>query len=287
MLRFSIMSSTMTFTLPLRAMAPSSLTLDPVFSLLYEDNEKGLTRLLDNKSPLLRAEILRNKPFMEYLMTKEPGPKVEYQNLRPALTALRSFLIVSPQGKKLLEFYRHLLQLQGHWAIATAEMLAFDMYVKITQSVYIDRADDKLMSHITKLVPTAAEKLAKHGAFDHGQFDMILVEERARLGEASRDAAEKLFNLKVSQDFWGQHGKLVAAIEHSEKKLQEIREKTLRRKREHEARRRAAYASNEALRDRQMGMAGMTPHSPQVERAVVGWVKDVKDDYFSFNDSIY
>jgi len=61
----------------------------------------------------------------------------------------------------------------------------------------------------------------------------------------------------------------------------------VRRRREHEERRLMAYARNEAMRHRQMGMGGMTPHSAQVERAVVQWVKETKEDYFSFNDPVY
>jgi hypothetical protein len=224
---------------------------------------------------------------MEYLMAKEPGPKLEYQNLRPALTALRGFLMVSPNGQKLMAFYKQLLQLQGRWAMAAAEMLAFDTYIKMVHVLFVDRDDPTLVAHMTKVVPIAAYKIAANSIPTRAHFDQILQAEKDRLHQATRAAAERLFDFKVSKDFWNQHGKLVTAIEHCEKKLKELREKTVRRKCEREEARRLAYERNEAMRHRQMGMAGMTPHSAQVERAVVQWVRESKEDYFSFNDPIY
>lgn len=276
----------MTLTLPLRGRVSPTLTLDPIFSLLYEDNEKNLKHLIDNKAPLPLHDVVHNSEFMEYLLNKEPGPKVEYANLRPALTAMRAFLIMSPHGKKLLAFYKHLLQLQGRWAVAVAEMLTFNIYLKLTQVLYIDRDDKKLMAHIIKLVPDAAFKIATYTTGDRRQFSMMVKSEKDRLLKETRAAAENLFNLKVSNDFWNQHGKLVAAIEHSEKKLQESRERHARRKHERLQRVLAAQARNEATLSRQMGMAGMTPHLPHVENSVCEYTRELREDYFRFDGNI-
>lgn len=282
----SNMSSTTTFTLPLRVAVPKSLTLDPVFSLLYEDNKKALTQLVDYKTPLTVKDIIINEAFIDYVISKEPGPKVQYQNLRPALSAIRPFLTASPNGNKLMAFYKNLLQLQGRWIMASSEFLAFDMYFKLMLSIFMDQDDKKLMAHVTKMVSGAQKKVESLKNFDRNQFTMLMSSERERLQKVAHAAVEPLFHLKVSKDFWTQHGKLVAAIEHHEKKLLEIRERNARRKAEREARLRALRASNTANLSRQMGMAGKTPHLPHVEDSVCDYTKEVCNDYFSFNSII-
>lgn len=266
-------------------MLPSSVTLDPIFSLLYENNKPALTHLINNKAPLPLKDVISNGPFMEYILSKETGPKVEYKNLRPALTAMRGFLIMSPTGKKLLEFYRQLLQLQARWAIAFAEQAAFEIWKTLTQVLYIDRHDTQLMAHITHYVPDAQHKIATCTVGNRDQFNMMVVGEQTRLRNKTREANHALHSFKSASAFWTEHGRLVAAIEHCEKKLKEIRHRNAQYKREQEVRVRAAYARNEANLRRQMGMAGMTPHPPNVGEQVVDWVTDVKNDYFNFSDS--
>ncbi|KAI1626461.1 hypothetical protein EDD37DRAFT_348208 [Exophiala viscosa] len=279
------MSSNGAFNLPIRFMLPTSVTLDPVFSLLYEDNGPAVTHLIVNKAPLPLKHVINNGPFMEYILSKEAGPKIEYKNLRPALTAMRGFLIMSPTGKQLLDFYRQLLQLQARWAIALAEQIIFEIWKTITQALYIDRCDSQLETHIGQYVPDAKYKIDTCTVGNRNQFDMMIVGELGRLRNKTREAGEALHMFKSSPTFWTQHGKLVASIEHCEKKLAEVRRRNVLRKREQQARVNAAYARNGANLHRQMGRAGMTPQPPHVQEEVVDWVKDVKDDYFNHNES--
>lgn len=276
------------FSLPVRVATPPSLTLDPIFSLLYEDNEASLTHFINNKAPLPLVGVTNDPTVMDYLLTKEPGPKVEYKNLRPALAALRPFLAANANGKKLMLFYKTLLQLQGRWAIAAAEMVTFDLYVKLYQSLFIDRDDKKLVDHIVKVIPDAAYKLATHTGGTREQFQKMIKSEKERLVTNTRAAAEKLFDFKVAKDFYIYHGKLVAAIEHSEKKLKACREKLIRRKREAAERRAAAIAAaqehNEAFHDSQMGMAGAIPIEPHVESRLNDWTKQMAKEVLSISE---
>ncbi|EXJ77276.1 hypothetical protein A1O3_10434 [Capronia epimyces CBS 606.96] len=275
----------MAFSLPVRVATPPSLVLDPIFSLLYEDNEASLAHFIDNKAPLPLNGVINDPRVMEYLLTREPGPKVEYKNLRPALAALRPFLSASPHGRKLMAFYKQLLQLQGRWAIAAAEMATFDLYVKFYQVLFIDHGDKKLVDHVVKMVPDAAYKIATYTTGNRDQFTTMAKAEKQRLVKNTRAAAQKLFDFKASKGFFQQHGKLVAAIERSEKQLKACREKAVRRRREAVERRAAALAAaqghNEATLTRQMGMAGMTPHVPQVENSVVDWTQEVSSACFA------
>ncbi|EXJ69463.1 uncharacterized protein A1O5_07499 [Cladophialophora psammophila CBS 110553] len=281
--KFPNMSSTTTLTLPLRTAPPKSVTLDPYFTLLYEDNKKALKHFLDNKVPLPVNDILATPRLVEYLLSKEPGPKVQYENLRPALTAIRSFLLSSPGGKKLLAFYKHLLKVQGRWLMTTAELIGFELYIKLTHALFISRDDKKLLAHFVKVIPGAVSKVANYTDIDRATFDALLNLEKNRLQEASTTATDNLFNFKVSKEFYHTHGKLLTAIEIHEAKLEELRERAARRKAERQARIRAAYAANAVTFSRQMGMAGMIPYHPQVEASVCQYAKEICEEFFSFN----
>ncbi|OAG37078.1 hypothetical protein AYO21_08726 [Fonsecaea monophora] len=276
-------STTSTLTLPLRTAPSKSVTLDPYFTLLYEDNKRSLQHFLDNKAPLPGKIVLATPRFVEYLLSKEPGPKVQYENLRPALSAIRSFLVSSPGGKKLLAFYKHLLQLQGRWLMATAELVSFELYIKLTHNLFISRDDKKLMAHCIKVIPDALSKVANYSNVDRATFDTILNLEKNRLQEASSTAADILFNFKVSKDFYLTHGRLLTAIEVHEAKLEELRVRAARRKAERQARIQAAYARNSSPFSQQIGMVGMTPVHPHVEASISQYAQAIRDEFFSFN----
>jgi hypothetical protein len=277
------MSSTMTLTLPLRLTKPS-LSLDPTFALLYEDNESALKHFLDNKSPLPLKDVLKTTDFMEYLVGCEPGPKVQYQNLRPSLSALRGFLLSTDKGKTLLAFFKELLQIQGHWLIAAAEQHAFDLYCKLTQALLIDGDDEKLATHFIKMVPDAASKLAF--PLTRSQFDMLVADEQARLRQVTREAALKLFHFKTATIFWNRYTSLLAAIDAAEQTLTAVRADAARRKHAHDARRKAAYARNSLQVHRQMGTPPAAPHTPQAEASIAEWVRGLKEGVLSFNDAV-
>ncbi|EHY53351.1 hypothetical protein HRR83_003561 [Exophiala dermatitidis] len=267
----------MSFSLPVRVAAPRTLCLDPIFSLLYEDNEASLTHFLKNQAPLPIKGIINNPTVMDYLLSREAGPKVEYKNLRPALAALRPFLSRSANGKTLLAFYRKLLQLQGRWVIAAAEMVTFDMYTKLYQALFIDRNDQRLLDHIVKVVPNAAQIIATKTTCTAEQFALMVQDEKERLAKDTRAAAEKLFDYKVTNEFFQQHGKLLASIEICEKQFKAARARLNRRRQEAMDRRAAglvtAYERNIATLPRQMGMAGMTPSTAEMEQSVIEWAQ--------------
>ena len=277
------MPSPLTFNLALRSAVPSSLVVEPAFTLLYEDNHQALKHLIDNKTPLPLQNVVQNPNFMSFILEKERGPKLEYDNLRPVLSAMRPWMLASTNGQKLMDFYRTLLRLQGKWAVAAAEMITFDIYVKLIQVLYIDRDDDKLLTHIHKHFPNAQNKIASFTISDRQQFNVLITTEKDRLAKQTWTAADALFSFKTSDHFLTQHSKLVATIEYYEKKLKELRDKTARRRREHIAKRMAARSLNEATVNRQMGMSGMVPHAPYVERSVEEYVNEMRERYFNFN----
>ncbi|KIW58113.1 hypothetical protein PV05_02663 [Exophiala xenobiotica] len=278
------MSLTTTLTLPLRGVRPKSLTLDPIFTVLYENNEQALSQLVYNRAPLPLDTVVQNPTFLEYLLTKEPGPGIEYDKLRPAVSALRGYLVMSSYGKQLLDFYRASLQYQGQWIVAAAEQCAFEIWAKLVQALFIDRNDKQLLTSIIKIIPNAAVDLWTNDFINHNQFNTLVVNEQARLRRATQEAGHRLYLFKTSTNFWNQHCKLVASIEHCEKKLQELRNRAAERKSKREEGARTVCMQNEGNLHRQMGMAGMTPHLPHVEDSVVDWVKETKNDLFNFDD---
>ncbi|KAK5322376.1 hypothetical protein LTR93_005579 [Exophiala xenobiotica] len=280
------MSLTTTLTLPLRGVRPKSLTLDPIFTVLYENNEQALSQLVYNRAPLPLDAVVQNPAFLEYLMTKEPGPGIEYNKLRPAVASMRGYLVMSSYGKQLLGYYRHLLQYQATWIIAAAEQCAFEIWAKLIQALLIDRNDKQLLTSINKTIPDAAVALCTTGFINNQQFATLVVNEQTRLRKATQQACQRLYLFKTSTNFCNQHCKLVASIEHCEKKLQELRDRTAARKHQREESARTVSNQNGANIHRQMGMAGMTPHLPHVETSVVDWVKETKNDYFNFDDFV-
>ncbi|OAP55283.1 hypothetical protein AYL99_10256 [Fonsecaea erecta] len=275
-------STTTTFTLPLRAAPAKSLTLDPYFTLLYEDNKTALHHFLHDKAPLPVKDILATPRFVEYVLSKEPGPKVQYENLRPALTAIRSFLLSSSGGKRLLAFYKHLLQIQGRWLIATAELVGFELYVKLTHALFISRDDKKLLAHFVEVIPDTVSKVADYSTLDKASFDSLFASEKSRLQEACFTATDGLFDFKVSRAFYHSHGKLLTAIEIHEAKLQELRERAERRRAERQARIQAAYARNSATVYRQMGMGARLTHTPHADASICEYTKRIFDEFLSF-----
>ncbi|OQU98308.1 hypothetical protein CLAIMM_04113 [Cladophialophora immunda] len=168
--------------------------------------------------------------------------------------------------------------------MATAQLVSFELYVKLTYALFISRDDKKLLDHFIKVIPGALSKVANYSNVDRASFDTLLNLEKNRLQEASFSAADSLFNFKVSKEFYHTHGKLLTAIEVHEAKLEELRERAARRKAERQARIQAAYTRNSATLNRQMGMAGMTPHHPQVEASVCQYTKEIRNEFFSFNE---
>ncbi|KAL6247744.1 hypothetical protein RBB50_005092 [Rhinocladiella similis] len=279
------MSTTTTFTLPFRKATPKSLTLDPCFKVLYENNKNTLSHFVSTKAPLPLQEVVSNGPFVGYLSTKEPGPVVEYQNMRIAIGAMRGNLISTPHGVKMLNFYKELLRLQGHWLIALAEQCAFDTWVKLTQTLLIDRNDEPLLKCVAKTIPSAASKLCTSGFIDHNQFTHLVKDEQARLRFKCHDAGEALYAFKTSKDFWNEHTKLVAMVEHCENKLREIRQRTAKRKTQRAARTRAAAEYNHDVLPRQMGMTGTPTQSPHIEQRMNNWMRETMHRCFNFNDN--
>ncbi|KIW09989.1 hypothetical protein PV08_11765 [Exophiala spinifera] len=280
------MSLTTTFTLPFRKANTKSLTLDPCFKVLYENNKETLTHFVTTLSPLPLKTIVSNGTFVGYLSTKEPGPLVEYNNMRTAIGAMRKIMMTTPHGVKMINFYKELLRLQGHWLLALAEQCAFHTYVKLTQALLIDRNDEALLKSVSKTIPETASKLCTTGFISRNQFTDLVMTEQSRLRFKCHEASEKLYDFKTSKDFWNQHTKLVAMIEHCENKLREIRKRSAKRKQQRIARARAAVEENSDSIHCQMGTVGEFPQPPHITAAYDNWMEETRLKYFNFNDNM-
>jgi hypothetical protein len=273
----------MTFTLPLRApKASNSVTLLACFTLCYEGKPAALAHLLEKKTPLPLKDLFPNNEFMAYIISKEPGPSVQYENLRPALTALRSWLRVSANGRKLLTFYKDFLQLHGQWVVAAAEQEAFEIHTHLTHALYLNTGDQRLMAHLKKHVPDVAGKLAINPMGNRAEWDASIKATQEHLKQKTYAFAEHLHALKTSDAFWTQHGRLLAAIELSEKKLRNLRA----REASHGSHLRTARRRNDRVTVRQMGTSGTVPHLPHVEDSVRDFTKEEKLSYFNFNETV-
>ncbi len=76
------------------------------------------------------------------------------------------------------------------------------------------------------------------------------------------------------------YGQLINAHKVHESKLAAVRQRAAKDKAEREAMVSGVRARNDAGIVRQMGMAGLTAHTQQVENAVVEYVQDVSSECF-------
>jgi hypothetical protein len=272
-------------SLPLRqrvlptAAKPSSLVDDPIFNLLYAGNETALRHFLQQWTPFTREDNLDN--VYRYVKARgEPGPRVQYDRIPYCLSAMRNFLQGSSHGKQLLSFFKGVLQIQGGFIVTTAEMVAFEIFVKMTEALLIYRNDNRLHEHVLSIVPEAQDFMPTYTVDDRQFFDMYAANMREQLRDANATAIGNLLELKNSKEFARKHRQLLKANELHESKLSDIRRRAAKRKAEHKARLQRARARNDAGLNRQMGMAGLTAHTPHVERSVVEYVQDTSDEFF-------
>ncbi|ETI20501.1 hypothetical protein G647_08538 [Cladophialophora carrionii CBS 160.54] len=264
---------------PLTPAKPSSLVDDPIFNLLYAGNETTLRHFLVDCHPLTRNDNLAN--VYRYVKARgEPGPRVQYDHLPYSLSAMRNFLLGSSQGKQLLSFFKGVLQTQGGYIVTTAEMVAFDIFVKMTEALFIHCNDRQLREHVISIVPEAQYTMPTYTGHERQFFNMYAATMRQQLCDANAAATRNLLELKNSREFARRHRQLLKANELHESKLSEIRRRAAKRKAEHKARAQRARARNDAALNRQMGMAGLTSHTPHVERSVVEYVQDTTGELF-------
>ncbi|EXJ54406.1 hypothetical protein A1O7_09745 [Cladophialophora yegresii CBS 114405] len=258
---------------------PSSLVDDPVFNLLYAGNETTLRQFLENPTPLTRDDNLAN--VYRYVKAKgEPGPRVQYDHLPYSLSAMRNFLQGSSHGKQLLSFFKGVLQTQGGYIVTAAEMAAFEIFVKMTEALFIHRNDNRLREHVISVVPEAQYTMPTYTGHERQFFHMYSTNMLQQLRDANATATRNLLDLKNSKEFARKHRQLLKANELHESKLSEIRRRAAKRKAEHKAKLQRARARNDATLNRQMGMAGLTSHTPHVERSVVEYVQDTTGEFF-------
>ena len=277
------MTAGMTFTLPLGIPKPEpSVTLQAAFSLCYEDKPEALKHLVEKLSPLPLKTLFKNNDFMSYLISKEPGPSVQHENLRPALSSLRPWLMKSLGGSSLLTFYKDFLKLHGEWVMAATEQIAYDIHAQLIQALYIDKNDKKLIAHLEKHFPNITSRLSTMPSLDRTQYNDLVTKTHEHLRTKTFALADKLFELKRSDEFWRNHGRLLANMESSEQELKEIRAKKAAAK----ARAEAVYARNTRPNSRQMGLTGMRPHAPHILHSVAEFTAEECGNYFNFNDTI-
>jgi len=277
----------MTFSLPMRATPKSpsnSVTLLPTFTLCYEDKPKALIHLLETKTALPLKDLFTNNEFMAYVISKEPGPSVQYENLRPALTALRPWLRVSASGSKLLAFYKDFLQLHGQWVVAAAQQAGFEIHTQLMHALYLQKGgDEQLVAHLKKHIPDLANKLSTtdNPIPNRAEWDATVKTTLEKLKAKATSLAEHLHDLKTSSTFWTQHGRLLAAIELSETKLRNMRALNAG----HSTHMGSARRRNDRVTLRQLGTSGTVPHLPHFEESVRDFTKEEKASYFNFNSN--
>ena len=281
--RMSSTTTAPTFNLALRTSPPKprpSLVDDPIFVMLYANNLANLRHVINNKTPLPRKAVLENAKLVEYVQSQEPGPAVQYENIRPALSAVRSFLVTSHQGKQLLSFFKKVLQVQGLYITTSAEVLAFEIFVKLYHSYFIAHNDQKLIDHVQKIVPEARYVSFTCTNADLTYFDMFVATERPRFHGACSTANDNILKMKCSKEFLYMHGRLLTTIEMHEAQLKKARDREIRRIAERRARAQAAFIQNGYGLNRQMGTAGLTAHTQHVEDSVVEFTRETRYEFF-------
>ena len=259
-----------------------SLTDDPIFKNLYADNEATLRHFLETQDALHRDDLKDLFRFVE--ANGEPGVSVQYANIPVLLTAMKTFLGSSKDGQKLSTYFRGVLYTRGRYVVTTAELMAFDIVVKMTQALFVFDNDKQLYNHICMVIPEAPLLINRYTGHQLKFFDEFATENRKRLFDANADAITKLVALKTSKEFYRKLSQLYKAHEIHEAKLTDIRKRDALRKAERKLRAQATRARNEAGLPRQMGMHGLTPLTPQVGQVVVDYVEEVSEEFFPRED---
>ncbi|KAK5053262.1 hypothetical protein LTR84_002236 [Exophiala bonariae] len=276
----------MTFNLPLRLSSSnpsSSITNHPSFAFCYADKPAALTHFLEKKSPLAPKDLFANHEFMTYIMSKEEGPTVQYENLRPALTALRPWLRLSPNGRKLLNFYKDFLQLHGQWVMAATEQASYEIHIQLTIAVYLKRGrDQKLLAQMEKDLPGITVAIMNHQTPCPPNFEKCTQAKIAAMSQKTNELVRRLTDLKKSNEFKTQHSRLLATMALAEKKLEKMRSQRKSR----EAAQAALRRSNDSDNVRQLGTTGMVRHLPHVEESLREFTEEEKDTYFNFNEPV-
>jgi hypothetical protein len=224
--------------------------------------------------------------LFDYVKTlEEPGVAFAYDVLPISLGAMRIFLIESPAGKQLLSYYKNLLQVQGKYIVTRSEELAFDLVVKMTRSFFTRQDDPQLTDHILAILPEAAETIVPYTENERRFFEIWASGVKERLKEKCAKATSELVTLKSSEEFSRKHRQLLKAHEVHEAKLAEFRRRDAYRKNEREAKLRSIRGRNNQTIRRQMGMNGMTSHTPHVEQSVVDYVQETSNDFFPHADN--
>ena len=274
-------------TLAIRALPPRlhsrprpSVVDDPIFGMLFENNLANLIYVINNKTPLPRETLLRVTKLVEDCQSKEPGPLVQYANIRPALSAVRRYLVGSHAGKQLLAFFKKVLQTQGLYIAAATEVLGFEIFVRIYQGYFLGPTDQKLLEYVHKVFPEALLEKPTYTEIDCQWFDMWVSTERPRLHGAFRTAFNNVLKMKYSKEFAHMHSKLLSAIDLHEQQLMKARKKETERMAARQAKAGAVFIQNNTTLNRQMGTSGLTAHNQHTERSVMEFVRDSRDDFF-------
>jgi hypothetical protein len=268
--------------LPAPSAAPTSLIEDPVFKVLYADNPTNLRHFLETQAALERADL---KDLFKYVESRgEPGARIQYANIPWMMKAMRPFLDTSGQGAKIIKYYREVLRIRGNYILTTAEMLAYEIVVKMTQALFIYGNDKQLRSHICRVVPEAQLLIRRYNEYEISFFNLSFNTQRLAHQHANAVAIRDLLNLKESEDFSRKHRQLLKANETHETKLRELRQRSAKRKAERKAKLQALRERNDAGLHRQMGMSGLTPLTLPVAEAVVDFVEGISTEYFPHAD---
>ncbi|KAJ9613974.1 hypothetical protein H2200_002110 [Cladophialophora chaetospira] len=264
---------------PTSVLEPLSLVDDTIFKLLYAGNETNLRVFLSTRTPLDSNDNLSSL-YRHVKDSGEPGPSIQYDNIPYSLSAMRKFLQDSVQGKQLLSYFAKLLRVQGGFMVKTAEMLAFDVYVKMVRALHINQNDKKLREHIINIVPEARYTITAYTAQEKEVFEFYAGMTRQHLQDAAAIATTELVQFKTSKEFPRRYRQLIKAHEVHESKLAEVRHRVAKKRGDRKAKIANARARNEAGQVRQMGMSGLTPHTAHVEQSVVGYVAQTANEFF-------
>ena len=182
----------------------SSTVTDRIHLHLYVLDTANKDRLLRPKSPFDVCHLLNDPSVRELLNSLEPGPKVNWPGLRGNLQRLKPYIINTPSGPVLLQYFRDLIGAQTKWLLVLARLESFKAYDKQLHRFYIEQraALEQKYANTPALGRYIQESNEHVKVRKAGMFEA----ERGRLQISLDVEFVKLVTIKTSEEMWRNSG---------------------------------------------------------------------------------
>ena len=181
-----------------------STVSDRIHLHLYVLDKANKDRLLKPKAPFDVCHLLNDPSVLELLNSLEPGPKVNWSGLRGNLQRLKPYIINTPSGPVLLQYFRDLIGVQSKWLLVLARLESFKAFDKQLHCFYIEQRGALQQKYTS--TPALGRYMQESNEHMKARKAGLFEAERARLQISFDVEAVKLVTFKTSEEMWRNSG---------------------------------------------------------------------------------